>query len=526
MASVSVPVAPPERSVLGLSYEWLALIVVLIGAFMEMLDTTVVNIALPRIITVFSARVDAAQFVLTGYMIALAIIMPASGYLSDTFGTKRIYLQSMFLFVVGSLLCSLSWDVTSLVFFRVLQGLGGGMLSPLGMSLLFKTVPPERRGFIMSIFGLPLLFAPVIGPTLGGYIVQYIDWRFIFTLNLPVGALGLLLGLVLLRETDRHPGLRFDLRGFLLSAVGFGALFYGLSQAPDWGWADPRSVGFIGGAVIMLIAWVMAELNHSQPLLELRVFRDHSYALATCVNFVVTVAMYASILLMPLFLQNFRGLGAMDTGLIMFPQALAAGLVMPISGRLFDKIGPRPLILSGLLLLAYATWQLRSLDVTTPDMTIRGILIMRGVSMGLIMMPAMTVAMNSLPRHLISRGSSLTNVLRQLFGSFGTAIFVTLLQTRQTYHQAMLSQTMTPDVPGVRGVLEATQHYLMHQGMTSAQAKATGVLYLLQQVALQAAVLSFEDCFLIAAGVCLLALIPAMFLRSTGTRREGAATLD
>jgi MFS family permease len=240
----------------------------------------------------------------------------------------------------------------------------------------------------------------------------------------------------------------------------------------------------------------------------------------------VTVAMYASILLMPLFLQNFRGLGAMDTGLIMFPQALAAGLVMPISGRLFDKIGPRPLILFGLLLLAYATWQLRALDVTTSNMTIRGILVMRGVSMGFIMMPAMTVAMNSLPHHLISRGSSLSNVLRQLFGSFGTAIFVTLLQTRQTYHQAMLSQTMTPDVPGVRAVLQATQHYLMHEGLTAAHAKAAGVLALYQQVALRAAVLSFEDCFLIAAGTCLLALIPAMFLRTTGARRSGGMVLE
>src|SRR5512142_1748588 len=200
MASISLSLPRPHHRLLALPYYWQALIIVMIGSFMAMLDATVVNIALPRIITVFNAPVDAAQFVLTGYMIALAIIMPATGYLSDTFGTKRIYLISMFFFTAGSLLCGLSWSVESLVIFRILQGLGGGMMLPLGMTVIFKTVPREKFGLVSGIFGLPLVFAPVVGPTLGGYIVEYINWRFIFTLNLPIGALGLFLGWVLLRE--------------------------------------------------------------------------------------------------------------------------------------------------------------------------------------------------------------------------------------------------------------------------------------------------------------------------------------
>jgi len=519
MAKVGLTIPRPHQRLRGLAYEWQALIVVIVGSFMVMLDTTVMNIALPKIITVFNAPVDAAQFVLTGYMIALAIVMPATGYLSDTLGTKRIYLLSMFLFTVGSLLCSLAWDVASLVSFRVLQGLGGGMLMPLGMTVIFKVVPPEKRGLLTGVFGLPMLLAPVLGPTLGGYIVEYVNWRVIFTLNIPIGALGLFLGWVLLRETELIPDLHFDLRGFFLSGFGFAAMLYGLERGPNIGWSNLQTILLISGGCLLLILWVAVELTDPQPLLELRVFKNTTYTLATSINFIVTLGMFSSMLLVPLFLQNFRGLGAMETGLLLLPQALASGVMMPISGQLFDRLGPRPLIVAGLILLGYSTWQLNTLDINTPDSTLRTILIMRGLAMGLTMMPAMTVAMNTLPGPLVARGSSLTNVLRQLFGAFGTAIFVTLLQTRQTYHEAMLAQVVTPDALGVRATLTMVQRYLVEHGVSLAQAKIAGALALYQQVVMRAAVVSFEDCFMVAAAICFLGIVPALFLRSSGIAR-------
>ncbi len=499
-----------------LAYHWQALMVVMVGSFMVMLDTTIVNIGLPKIITVFHAPVDTAQFVLTGYMIALAIVMPATGYLTDTYGTKRIYLLSMLFFTAGSALCGLAWDVPSLVLFRVLQGLGGGMLMPLGMTIIFKTVPPDQRGLVTGVFGLPLLVAPVVGPTLGGYLVEYVDWRVIFTLNIPIGALGLLLGSSLLRETERRLDLAFDRRGFVLSGVGFSMLLYALSQAPDSGWGAPHIVAMLGGGVLLLLLWTDVELTESQPLLELRVFKSTSYALATSVNFIVTAGMFSSMFLLPIFLQNLKGLGAMQTGLIMFPQALAAGVTMPISGRLFDRLGPRPLMIVGLLLMGYATWQLSFLDLSTSDSAIRSVFIIRGLAMGLVTMPAMTVAMNSLPPELVARGSSLTNVLRQLFGAFGTAIFATLLHSRQTFHQAMLAQTLTPDLPGVRMALATVQQALLHQGATLQEAKMGAVVALYNQVAVSSAVRSFDDCFLVAAAICLVGVVPALFLSGKG----------
>jgi DHA2 family multidrug resistance protein len=520
MATRTRSLTRPFHRVLHLEYYWQALIVVIVGSFMVMLDTTVVNIALPRIITVFGADVHSTQYVLTGYMLALAVIMPATGYLTDTFGTKRIYLLSMLFFTLGSALCAGAWNVPSLVLFRLLQGLGGGMLMPIGMTIIFKVVPPEQRGMVSGVFGLPLLLAPVIGPTLGGYIVEYIDWRFIFTLNLPVGALGLLLGVTLLRETETRSDLRPDVKGFILSGIAFGSLLYALSEAPTDGWDAPYIVVLLALGSAALVGWTWVELTEEQPLVELKVFRIATYTLATMVNFIITLGLFSSMFLLPIFFQNFRGLGAMETGLLMVPQALASAVMLPISGRLFDKIGPRPLIVTGLLLMAYSTWKLSFLDLSTPDDTVREILIMRGLSMGLITMPAMTVAMNSIPPHLIARSSSLTNVLRQVFGSFGTAIFATLLQNRQTFHQAIISQTMTPDNLTVQTTIARVQTLLMEHGLNAVQAKGALVMALYQRAVMAASVMSFEDCFYVAAAICLVGIIPALWLRTTGIARR------
>src|SRR5450756_1888361 len=514
MAALSIP--RPHHRLHALPYYWQAVIVVIVGSFMVMLDTTVVNIALPRIITVFQADIHSTQYVLTGYMLALAIIMPATGYLTDTFGTKRIYLLSMFFFTAGSALCSFAWNVPSLVLFRLLQGLGGGMLMPLSMTIIFKVVPLEKRGTVMGVFGLPMLLGPVLGPTLGGYLVEYVDWRFIFTLNLPVGALGLMLGAALLRETETRNDLHLDMRGFVTSGVGFGALLYALSEAPAEGWGVPVILGLLILGCLSLLAWVWTELTVDEPLVELRVFRSATYTLATFVNFIITLGLFSSMLLLPLFLQDFRGLGAMQTGILMLPQALASTVTMPLSGKLFDKIGPRPVVITGLLMMAYSTWELSFINLSTPNADLTRILIERGLAMGLVMMPVMTVAMNSVPPHLIARSSSLTNVLRQVFGSFGTAIFVTLLTTRQTFHAWMFSQSTTSDNPGIQTALAGIQNTLVQQGLSLAQAKETMLSALYGRMMITSSVMAFDDCFYIAAAICLVAVLPALLLRTRG----------
>ena len=527
MAAVAQPLRPGLRAGLAarfatVPYHWQVLIVVALSAFMVILDTTIVNVALPQIIQVFQTNVSTGQLVLAGYMLALAVVVPASGYLSDRFGAKRTYLMTIILFTVGSALCGLAPNIEGLIIFRVIQGLGGGMLMPLGMSLLFQTAPPEQRGTMMGVFGLPLLIAPMVGPTLGGYLVEYVDWRPIFTMNIPVGILAAIAGTIIIRETPKREGTRFDWAGFILSATAFSTAMLALEQAPHEGWDAPHVMILLLVAAVTFPCWIVVELAQEQPLLDLTILRNRTYAVAMMVNFVATTAMFSSMFLLPLFLQNVRGLGAMEAGMLLLPQAIGAAIMMQISGRLLDRFGPKLVVLPGLCLLAYASWRLASLDLNTPDETIRLTLFLRGLGMGMVMMPATATSMDAIPRHLIPRATALQNVLRQLFAAFGTGMFATILTFREQYHQAMLMQDVTPmNVAAVR-ILTAAQSMLLDRGLSDAAAYTNGLNLLMKQVTQTAKVLSFNDCFLIATAIALLGLLPAAFLKRDHKRLTAA----
>lgn len=499
---------------------YLALVVVIVGIFMTMLDTTIVNLALPRIMTFFGADVEQAQLVLTGYMLALAVVMPATGFVSDRLGPRRAFLLCLVFFTVGSALCGFAWDLQSLVLFRVLQGLGGGMMMPLGMTVIFQVVPEEERGLMMSLFGVPLMLAPILSPTLGGYLIEYVNWRVIFTLNIPVGIVGFVLGLLWLPRLPIRPHLRFDVVGFALAAVGFSSLLYGLSHAPGDGWRAPHIVVLVAGGAFALLIWVIVELTVAEPLLELRVFRSYVYSLATVVNFIVTAGIFSSMFLLPIFLQNVRGLSAIQTGLLLLPQAVAATVSLPISGRLFDRVGPRPLMLVGLAIQAYSAFRLARLDFTTSNAEVQEILVIRGLSMGLVGMPAMTAAMNTIPPHLVARASSLTNVLRQIFATFGTAIFATVLQGREAFHYATLAQGVTAQSPATQALLGSVARLATEHGLTAAQAQAAAVGILTREVVLTSTVRSFDDCFWLAGWAAIAAMGLALFFPGAAPRRK------
>jgi len=529
VVAVALPASRLRGHFSGLAYHWQALVVVVLGSFMVILDTTIVNIALPRIIQVFQASVNEGQLVVTAYMLALAVVMPATGYLSDRFGAKRLYLATIALFTIGSALCGLAPNIEGLIVFRILQGLGGGMTMPLGMSLLFQVAPPRQRGTIMGMFGLPILVAPVLGPTLGGYLVEYVDWRPIFTLNIPIGVLAVAAGSLILRETPTRGGARFDWAGFTLSAVGFSSAKLALEKAPEDGWTAPHVVVLWLITAAAIPSWIVVELAQDQPLLDLGVLRDRTYLVAMIVSFIQTIAMFSSMLLLPLFLQNVRGLGAMETGILLLPQGLAAAVMMPISGRLLDKIGPRPLVIPGMLALAYATWLLSSIDLNTPDSALFTIMVVRGFSMGIMMMPVMTVAMDTIPPPQIPRATALANVTRQLFGAFGTGVFASILLDRQHFHQAILAQTVTPTNGAAVQVLSATTSAMLQQGLPDAAAQMMGLAALGRYVGLAASVRAFDDCFYLSAWLALAGLIPTIWLtrgKRMGRHSGSAALID
>jgi len=515
VAVIAAPRALIRNPVAHVAYHWQALFVVVLGTFMVVLDTTIVNIALPKIIQVFQSTVDQGDMVVTGYLLALAVVMPAAGYCSDRFGSKRTYLITITLFTMGSLLCGLAPNMSGLVVFRILQGIGGGMTQTLGMSILFSAAPADKRGSVMGLFGLPLLLAPAIGPTLGGYLVEYVDWRWVFTLNVPIGIFAVLSGFVLLRESPLRVGGRFDWWGFILAAIGFSAALLALSKGPSDGWFAPHIVALYLIAAAALPCWVVVELAQDDPMLDLTVLRDTTYLVAQLSSGVATVGMYSLLLLLPLFLQSVRGLGAMETGVLLLPQALAAAFMMPISGRLTDRFGALPLAVPGLLLLAAATWMIASIDVGTPDSFLRVALILRGLATGLMFMPVMTVAMDNISPSKIPRATALSNVIRQLAGAFAVAIFASLLLNYSRLHATALAQVMTPTSPAAHSLLMETELGMEHLGYSAVAAKQIGVLALSEEVRLASTIRAFDDCFRIATFAALIGVVPALFLPRT-----------
>jgi EmrB/QacA subfamily drug resistance transporter len=501
---------------------WIApVLVALIGAFMSILDTSIVNVAIPTIMNVFNVGTSEVQWVSTIYMLALGVVVPFSGWLGDRIGFKRLYILSMGVFVVGSLFCSLSWSMNSLIFARVIQAVGGGMIMPTTMAMMFRMVPKTQFGSAMGIFGIALLVAPAVGPTLGGYLVEYVDWRWIFTINLPVGAIGILLSLFVLPEfQSKHPG-KLDIAGGLTSAGGLFCLLLALTKGADWGWGAEPTVLLFVVSFFLFVLFIYLELTSENPLLDLSVFKYRSFTMANLMVIVTNIVMFSGLFFLPLFLQSFRGLGAMETGMLMMPGALVSGLMMPVSGRLFDKVGPRPLALTGVVLLMFITWLFHFLNLATATATIVLWTVMRGFVMPLTMMPAQTAAMVEIPTHLVGRASAITNIIQRVSSSFGIAVLTAILTTRQVLHESWLSWTVTTANP-------ATMSALNHAGALmggGAKGRSMALMFLQGMAAKTGFVNAIDDVFIITAIIAAVAIIPAFFLKKGkgGGSRMGAA---
>jgi EmrB/QacA subfamily drug resistance transporter len=364
------------------------LLIAIAGTFMVILDQTIMNTALPHIIAVFNETTDRAQLIVSAYLMATAISTPCAAFLAERYGIKRVYMVSQAGFLLGSVLCGIAWDANSLIAFRVLQGLAGGLVSPLSMTFLYLTVPPEDRGTAMGIFGIPMMLAPAIGPLIGGYLVDYWSWRMVFYINVPVVLGAIALGYAWIEDTPTTQT-TFDYKGFVLAAVGFSSILYAFSYAPSWHWDDWRIIALLIVGIVCVLSWVVVELREKKPLLDLRMFKNSGYALGIGLTFVTTIGLFSLVFLLPLFLQTLRGLRAFDSGLMTLPQAVGAMIMMPVAGKIYDRIGPRIAVL-GLFLTGLCSLWLQVLDITTPDDLLRWILFFRGVGMGLSMMPIMT----------------------------------------------------------------------------------------------------------------------------------------
>jgi EmrB/QacA subfamily drug resistance transporter len=409
-------------------YKWKVLGTVVFGIFMVILDTTVVNVAFQTLRQEFGSSLSDAQWILSVYVLALGISTPLAGFLADRFGSKRIYLTGLSIFVLGSVACGLAPNLGVLVAARAVQGLGGGIALPLGMAMLLKAFPASEQGMALGIFGIAAIVAPALGPILGGWLVDGGHWRLIFAINPPVGLVGVLLGTRFLREqrSDRRPPL--DILGLVTEVVGFGAILYAASNAETLGWRSPTVVASFVVGGIGLVLFALVELFVAKvPLLDLRLFAKRVFLNASLLGYVSMIALFGAEFLMPLYLQALRGLSALQTGLMLLPLAISGGLSVTLAGRLYDRLGPRPLVAAGFSLLIVNTWQLSQIQADTPLNWILLLLALRGLALGLTVQTTLVTALSVVPMKDLARGSSLTNATRNLVQSIGVALLATIL---------------------------------------------------------------------------------------------------
>ncbi|MCC6832453.1 MAG: DHA2 family efflux MFS transporter permease subunit [Thermoleophilia bacterium] len=411
-----------DREVMAIAW------VVVLGGIMAILDVTVVNVAINTLAADFGTELTTIQWVATGYTLALATVIPLSGWAADRFGTKRLYMTSIALFALGSALSGLAWSAESLIAFRVLQGLGGGMIMPAGMTILTRAAGPDRVGRVMAIIGVPMLLGPVFGPILGGWLVDDLSWRWIFFINIPVGALALLMaGRVLAKDVPRVEE-RLDWMGLALLSPGLAAVIYGLAESPAaGGFGTARVLGPILAGFALLALFVRHALRAPTPLIDLRLFRNRTFAVSLATLALMAVAVFGGMLLMPLYLQSVRLESATATGLLLAPQGLGAMITMPIAGRLTDRTGVGRIAPVGLALVGASFLALTQVEADTSYWMLGVALFVMGLGMGATMMPLFSGAMQTLRRAAVARASTTLNIDQQVAASVGTAVLSVLL---------------------------------------------------------------------------------------------------
>ena len=478
----------------------LPLAVLIAGMFMSILDISIVNVAIPTIQNEYGVTTDEVQWVVTAYTLALGVVVPATAWLGDRFGLSRVYNLALLTFAAGSALCGLAWDLNSLVIFRIVQAIPGGILPVITLSILYRIVPRDRLGAAMGMYGLGVVCAPALGPTLGGYLVEYVDWRLIFFINVPIGILGAVAAALVLPAFPGQAGRRFDVLGFVTVAGGLFALLLALSEGQDWGWTSYRILGLITFSVLSLALFVVIELEVDDPLLDIRVFRYGAFTLSLLLIAVLSVVLFSVLFYIPLLLQQAQGLGAFDTGLTLLPQALAMAVLMPIAGRVYDRIGARWPAAIGLTIVAAGTYLMHTITVDTSREQIMWLLVLQGVGLGIAMMPIFAGGMAILPVAQINVASAFNNVAQRVSGALGLAVLTAIFTTQQAQQMAgratlVPTNIATPDLgPAVPTWMSQYATY--------------------QVTELQVFVGAMDDLFLIAAALSALSALGALLLRS------------
>ncbi|MBD2871691.1 MDR family MFS transporter [Paenibacillus arenilitoris] len=416
----------------------------IIGMFVAGLNETLMGNALPEFMKSFGVSAATGQWLSTAYMLVVGVLVPVTAIMQQWFTTRQIFLSAMSLFLVGTVSSAVAPEFGVLLVGRIIQAMGTGMLMPLVMNVIMTIYPPEKRGGAMGMFGLVVMFAPAIGPTISGLIIDGLSWRWLFYLVIPFALLSIIIGAVVLKNVSEVTKPRVDLLSIVMSTIGFGGIVYGFSNAGEHGWSEPVVVWTIAAGSVSLLLFVWRQLLLKEPVMDLRAFRYPTFALIVVLMFVLMMTFFSSAIMLPIFMQGVLMITAFKSGLILLPGGFVNGLMAPISGMLFDKFGPRITIIPGLAIVVISLWQFTRFDEATSTGFIAAVHIALMIGSALVMMPAQTAGLNQLPNHLHPHGTAILNTLQQVSGAIGTALYISIMSGGQKHYLSGVNDPQAP----------------------------------------------------------------------------------
>ena len=488
--------------------------VMIAGAFVALLNQTLMNVALPKIMDDLQIGASTGQWLTTAFMLVNGVLIPVTAFLMQRFTTRQLYIASMALFAIGTIICALAPGFETLIVGRVIQAAGAGIIMPLLTNTLLTIFPVEKRGSAMGVIGIAMIFAPAVGPTLSGWIVQNYSWRVLFYIIFPIAIIDIILSIFVLKNVGERTFPKIDVLSIILSTLGFGGLLYGFSSAgtPGNGWGSTEVILTLSLGAVFLILFIWRQMVSKVPMLEFRVFKYWMFTLSTLINVIITMAMFAGMIIVPLYLQNIRGFTPMESGLLLLPGAILMGIMSPITGKIFDKIGPRWLAVVGLAITVVTTYEFSNLTDSLSYTYLIVIYSLRMLGMSMLMMPIMTAGLNALPQKWNAHGTAMVNTIRMISGSIGTALLVTVMTNHTITHMKdmLTTSNIAPKVLGIIAGVKDTTNLVPE--LTAKGVDATTIQQI-GHILTEATIQGMNDAFVVATILSLAAFVLAFLLK-------------